>query len=318
MPGHGINVQAAMKWLLDNVYAFHSGRPLAPPSVSASADPADFGGGTPNMKLLFSVSLYAYAALTEAPDLPIHRQRLTAILGREKDCHGQSEPTSSSHRQLWLAAVAACLFVADMVGHAELVQAATDWLAIEHAIHRVTESQGEMWCAGGRGMNVKAKTPIGASPVSGKMWQVLEGSPTVEELQKAGKALAWGKIRGKANQYDLAPWLLSRCPPALRLAIRTWPVAFPPMAGELTACRYANGDQFSVYRNMSPGVLDAALSAGVLNGERWIAEGIDEARLSQYASGDKAILRIATVAALPAGSDRPARPPRPGRKAGGR
>lgn len=311
-PDHprGINVHLAMEWLLRTIFG-PLRQPLAkeaPPS-EPSTDPGHFHGGSPNMKLLYTLIWYAWAWLADPASMPVARERARRILARERECWGQGEPTTSSHLQLWLAGVAGILYVAERAEHAELVELARWWLQIAHAVHAATLVErplgqfhrddagwqetygkqgdgGAMWCPGGRGTthpknSAKGWVPLGANESTPRMWDAYEGRVP----------------DGKPNQFDLGAWLLSRCTDESREAIRRWPDEFPPTAGPLHVRRYADGDFVAWYDRLD-GVSDTTLSAGVLDGVPWVAELIDQARLDAY-EGRSPVLTIDTVEADP-------------------
>jgi hypothetical protein len=258
----GIHVQSAMAWLFRVLVL----RAVAtPPPCPESSDPWHFGGGSPNMKLLFSLLRYVYAVKAKSADLHIHRERMKNVLEREKTCWQQVEPTTSTHAQLWLAGVAGCLVVAFQAKHQELVDLAVWWLRIDHAIHSTAEFNGEMWCAGGRTVDPKTGKMYGSSSTRQKIWA----------------AILTGKLLGKANQYDIAAALLCRLPEEVRARIREWPAAFPPMVGRFHAKRFEDGDVLTYYDAL-PNVEDPTFSAGVLNGVPWVSLEIDQEKLAAY------------------------------------
>lgn len=276
----GINVKLAMNWILRIVFLGLERTP--PPAGLASTDPGHFGGGTPNMKLLYAACWYAWTWFFDRLSAPVARERMRRILERERECWGQGETTSSSHLQLWIAAISCALFVAERAQHREIVELATWWLSVFHAIHTVCRLEGgrdergkdlrnAMWCPGGRGTTKpknRGGVPLGRNATTPKLWEVLEANGE-------------GRPSGKPNQYDVGAWLLSGCTAAARHAIRAWPTSMPPMAGAFHARRYAGGD-FVAYFESLDGVSDTTLSAGVLNGQRWLSEGRDDAMIARY------------------------------------
>jgi hypothetical protein len=276
----GINVKLAMNWLLRIVFLGLEKTP--PPAGLASNDPGHFGGGSPNMKLLYALCWYAWAWLFDRASMPVARERMRRILERERECWGQGETTSSSHLQLWIGAIAGALYVAERAEHPEIVSLAVWWLSVLHAIHTVcrlesgrdekgNDLRDAMWCPGGRG-TTKPKhsggVPLGWNKTTPKLWQVL-------------RANGEGHPIGKPNQYDIGPWFLSRCTAAARSAIREWPASFPPMAGAFHARRFPDGDFYALFESLD-GVSDTTLSAGVLDGEPWISEDRDDAMIARY------------------------------------
>lgn len=273
---HGIKVQTAMEWLCDVLLL---GKSLTPPPAGPSSDPGDFHGGSPNMKLLYSLLWYTHATRGMTP-LGAARERMRRILARERDCHGNGEPTTSSHGQLWYGGVGGALLVAERAGHDDICQLAIEWLQVEHAIHRVTlDDNNAKWCPGGRGLmdppGQKLQTPLGANPTTPKVWA----------------AVTKGKVPGKVNQYDLGAHCIARCSKEAREAIQVWPESFPPMIGAFHARRYENGDFVAWYEDL-PGVADATLSAGRMNGHKWVSRALDDPAIDETTAHRQPVLKI--------------------------
>jgi len=253
---HGINVHIAMEWLLNIV--FLRKQVTTPQPQVEVVDPGHFGGGSPNMKLLYSLLWYAWAWLTDSRNMSVHRERMRRIINRERSFYGNVEPTTSSHGQLWLAVMTGALYVALQCEHDDVRDEAVWWLRIDHAIHWVTEADGAMWAPGGRCTD-KPKN------MGGKL---LGSNPT---RPKYLQALQTGKTKGKANQYDIGAWFMTRVPQAWREEIQRWPQSFPPMAGGFHARRYANGDFIAWYEDLE-GVADTTYATGRFEGALWISE----------------------------------------------
>ena len=287
----GIKVQAAMLWIFQ---VLAQGAAVTPPPCPESLDAEHYGGGTPNMKLLYCFLRYAYSLLSPTPagERAIHCKRMVNILSRERLCHGQSEPTTATHGQLWLGAIGACIFLfyaarllADITeGDREVLLLSVEWLQIEHAIHTVAEVNGDMWCAGGRGLNAKGE-PLGTNSTRAKMFE----------------AITTGKVKGRPNQYDVGAHLVARTPALVRDRIAAWPKKFPPMAGEFHARRFEGGDCYTYFESL-PGVLEPVLSAGCYKGKLWISTEVDRQQLALYEKREP-ILSIDTKAAAPAGRE---------------
>jgi hypothetical protein len=291
--GKGIHVQSVMQWLTEILLL---GKPPARPPVPESSDPTDFMGGSPNMKLLFSVATYVYACFSRR-GLQAALKRMDLIMKRELLAHGNGEPISASHGQLWHGGMGAALLVAVKFEHASLVQKAAPWLQIDHAILRTLEHEGEPWTPGGRGFMGQgdARTMIGTNPSRRKLLAAIRGE----------------RIGGKVNQYDLGALCLAKLTPEMLESIRKWPESFPPMwGGGFEARRFADGRFYAYFPG--PPWKDAVLSAGWDGKERWLSAGVDRERIAGY-TGDP-VLTISAPAADEVAFER--KPNNPNRKQG--
>lgn len=272
--GLGTDVHAVMAWLFVLLVL---GRDPGPIPVEVSLVVSYYRGGSPNMKLLFALCLWV-----SDPSNPVHRKRLLVFLRREKTCFGQSEPTSSSHMQLWLGAMGTILYLAERRHDQEFFELAAWWLSVHYAINAVCESNGDMWCAGGRGFGGKGKDrrPVGSNQTASETWAAITSG-------KSPKILTNG---GLPNRSHLGAILVARGSEEARARIRQRPEPMPPMAGALHARRFEDGDFFAFYESLDR-VYDPVLSAGVLGGKRWISAVIDHEKIAEY-GGRTPVLEI--------------------------
>lgn len=284
----GIDVHAVMQWIFA---VWFRGCCDSPPfSFFDSRDVGFRHGGSPNMKLLYAACCYLWAVLTKAPWLSQARERCRLILADMEAVHGYGgEPTPSSHKQLYSAGWATCLYAARRDG--ELGNAVADLaisiLGAEHAIHRVTrdtaatnpDERDGMWCPGARGWthgNNPGSVPDGSDESSSREWS----------------AITTGKVRGKPDPFYNGPGLLALASSGDRARIMSRAddllsgrSPFPAMyGGPFHALRFDDANWYAYYENLPDNVENPPTrSAGCLNGERWVSEGIDQQKLDSYA-----------------------------------
>jgi len=239
------DVRAIMLYLFNLIFNPNL-KTSSPPPVTPSNDPTYFGSGSPNMKLLYSLVLWAYQ-----PN-KINTDRLISRLTLETQAHGNIEPLSTSHCQLWLGIMASGLLISQSKtkSNPQIQSLTLDWLKIEFSIYSICEhpSVGP-WTPGGRGF---IKT--------GKGNKVPSGSNTSRPLFM--EAVRTGKIKkGKPNQYDLGPWCITLLPDSIRHEIMIPPSNYPPIWGGFHARRFSDGSFYSYFDDLSS-VMEPVKSAG--------------------------------------------------------
>jgi hypothetical protein len=259
--GRGSNVQAIMRWLLAVVM---KNEPTSLPPVPPSSDPNYFNGGSPNMKLLYTVAWYVYAVTTDV-GFDIAQKRLLNFLARERLAHGQNEPLSTSHGQLWLGGMGIGLLKAFKVIDSRVSSEIIQWLRVEYALLTLCEHNGDAYTPGGRGF--KKGVIIGSFSTRPKFLS----------------ALRTDKPGGRLNQFDLGAWAIAKLPNDIRSQIRKWPEEFPSMWGEFRGVRFEDGRFYAYFTSLTH-TIEPVLSAG-FDTELWISKTVDMERISKY-NGD--------------------------------
>lgn len=237
IPTKGIHVQSAMRYLFRRLITNDISAVPYPRADMYDANPHHFGGGSENMKLLYSAVGYIASH-------PAGRERLINWYANEQG-HGGGEPLTMSHCQLHIGGHAAIALHAHQNQDYQVRDLAIRWLSIEYYLLSLCSIDAEPWTPGARGV-VDGKAE-GENLTRGLFIKAVRG----QELTKKVK----GKLKTvKPNQYDLGAFCIARLP----LEVRDWIAKAPDTSmftiqGDLSITRAEDGSFAAVFDTLPIG-----------------------------------------------------------------
>lgn len=276
--GGGIDVQEAMRWGRD----FLRGITLTEPQGPRSIDPGFRGGGSANMKGLYSALWYAFALSGRAGSA--HRERLLGFLAQSEKVHGLEETgtLSATHAQLWCGFLFFALWAAAKAGDKEVADALIRHIAVDFALWRALSVGGpvpDVWSPGARAKDTAKK---GHGELMGSNSARTACRQLIALLDPVAGAWQRKLVHVGDNPYNLGPLALRETPKEIVAEIKkeALEVARSGFAGvklcnRLQINRWPSGDFYAVFAPPLPVAKGArgdgpAHAAGVVEGVRWI------------------------------------------------
>lgn len=247
MSGGFVDVKAALASIHDQLAGAKTFTPW----------PDSGSGGTPNMK-----RLRALRPLLEHGD---PAPMLAFLASEELTGHCFSEPFSSSHGQLHVGAMGAATWYESKHPDIRLYGACVRWWQREFQLCRLLDTQGRGLVDGGSwGPGARDKDPVALVGNN-------KGRDLAYLVARGGK-LREGQAADKGNSGAYA---LSLLPKSELAVLLQWPAELKLVNELRVARRGKSGSDYVAWFPSGLNALDAALAAGVWDGEIWISATVD-------------------------------------------